>query len=57
MTFNATNKIRYVRRRNGISGNPVYLIVLQQWWQNGVKGEWRDVPEGMVQKAIKHADR
>lgn len=57
MTFNATNKIRYVRRRNGISGNPVYLIVLQQWWQNGVKGEWRDVPEGMVQAAIKDADR
>jgi hypothetical protein len=41
-----TMRLRFVRRvPTSTDSNPLALMILQQWWEDGWKleGEWRDV--------------
>jgi len=38
-----TDKLRYVRR-SPLEYSQRQELVLQQWWWDGLRGEWRDVP-------------
>lgn len=40
----ATTQLRWILRKNGLSGNPACLTILQQWWSDGIDGQWQDVP-------------